>query len=236
MLIQLPLKISLRDDASFETFVAAQESVALLISRLQSFEKQHSAGCFYFYGASGVGKTHLLQAACRFYTQNDQQSVFFPMSSGNLPLIPDVLQGLEVTDLVCLDDIEAVIGDEAWEQALANFLAKSRVHGHKVLLTGKHSLMDWPVKTESLLRELMSIVPVELESLAEIDDIILALQRHAQQMGFDLPADVGRFLIKRFSQDLQELLTVLKLLEQATLIEKRRLTLPFVKDVLTRGL
>lgn len=232
MLIQLPLKMSLREDASFSTFVASQESLAWVLSQLQQIERVQDAGCYYFFGESGVGKTHILQGACRFYSERQRQSVFFPLASKSLPLIPDILQGLEVTDLVCLDDVETVLGDPAWENALANLLAKSRVQGHRVLLAGQHSIMQWPVKSENLLREMLSIVPVALSALSEADDLILALKRHAQQRGFEVSTEVGRFLIKRFSHDLQELLAVLKLLEQATLVEKRRLTLPFVKDVL----
>ncbi len=234
MLIQLPLKMSLRDDASFETFIAEQESIALVLSQLQQLDNAQYAGCYYFFGESGVGKTHLLQAACRFYTEKGRQSVYFPLANQQLPLIPDVLQGLEVTPLVCLDDVEQVLGDLGWEKALANFLAKSRVQGHRVLLTGQTALTDWPVASEGLMRELVSIIPVPLAPLQGERELVLALQRHALYMGFELPLKVGNFLIKRFSTDLQELLAVLKLLEQASLVDKRRLTLPFVKEVLAR--
>ncbi|HEY9018413.1 HdaA/DnaA family protein [Thiomicrospira sp.] len=234
MSVQLPLKINLRDDASFETFVAEQESIALVLSHLQQPDNARFAGCYYFYGASGVGKTHLLQAACRFYTQKQRQSVYFPLSNTALPLIPDVLNGLEITDLVCLDDVDKIIGQVAWERSLANFLAKSRVLGHRVLLTGSLDLIDWPVVSDELRRELLSIMPVHLSALQGSRELVLALQRHALYKGFDLPIEVGNFLLKRFSHNLEELLVVLGVLEQATLAEKRRLTLPFVKDVLAR--
>lgn len=234
MLVQIPLKMSLRDDASFETFVAEQESLALVISQLQQSELSTLSHCYYFFGEAGVGKTHVLQAACRFYTERKKQSVYFPMANVGLPLIPDVLRGLEVTELVCLDDVDKVIGDEQWEVALASFIAKSRVQGHRVLLSGHKAMTQWQVVTDILAAELMQILPVELKPVQGHRELVLILQRHARYMGFDLPLEVGNFLIKRFSTDLQELLTVLKLLEQATLAEKRRLTLPFVKQVLMR--
>jgi DnaA family protein len=234
MLVQIPLKMSLRDDASFDTFVAEQESVAMVLSQLQQPQVSQFSGCYYFYGDSGVGKTHLLQAACRFYTEKHKQSVYFPMANPALPLIPDIFQGLEVTDLVCLDDVEQIVGQVQWETALAGFLAKSRVMGHRVLLTGRSPLLDWPVVTDALKKELVLMVPIQLMPLSGQRELVLALQRHALYMGFELPVEVGNFLIKRFSSDLQELLMVLKLLEQATLAEKRRLTLPFVKEVLSR--
>jgi DnaA family protein len=234
MLVQLPLKINLREDASFETFVTEQESIAITLNQLQQPNIPGFSGCYYLYGESGVGKTHLLQASCRYYTQRGLQSVYFPLASSSLPLIPDVLSGLEVTALVCLDDIDQVLKDPAWQKSLGNLLAKSRVLGHRVLLTGTHSMVDWPHVVDVLQQELVSIMPVNLVALSEPNEIVLALQRHALYKGFELPSEVGNFLIKRFSNDLQELLMVLQLLEQATLAEKRRLTLPFVKDVLAR--
>lgn len=234
MLVQIPLKMSLRDDASFESFVPEQESVAMILSQLQQPEVAQYSGCYYFFGETGVGKTHLLQAACRFYTEKNYQSVYFPMANPALPLIPDVLHGLEVTELVCLDDIDQVIGQVEWEQALASFLAKSRVQGHRVLLSGQKPLLEWPLVSDELKKELITMVPIQLLPVTGQRELVLALQRHAAYSGFDLPIEVGNFLIRRFSTDLQELLVVLKLLEQATLAEKRRLTLPFVKDVLAR--
>lgn len=234
LLVQLPLKINLRHDANFNTFVAEQELIAQTLSHLQQPDKPQYAGCYYFFGPDGVGKTHLLHAACRFFSQKQKQSVFFPLMDSTLPLIPDVLTGLEVTDLVCLDGVEAILGDPAWEKALANLIAKSKVQGHRVLLAGQMSIADWPMETDALRSEVFSIMPIPLAPLKDKDSLILAVGRHALNRGFEVPLDVANFLIKRFSSDLQELLAILQVLEQSSLAEKRRLTLPFVKDVLSR--
>ena len=70
------------------------------------------------------------------------------------------------------------------------------------------------------------------KGLEDNREVVSALQKHSTRLGFELPLEVGNYLIKQFSNDLSELLAVLKLLEQATLVQKRRLTLPFVKQVL----
>jgi len=104
-----------------------------------------------------------------------------------------------------------------------------------VILAGQLSINDWAIKTNELAKALMMVLPIELHAVIEKEEVIIALQRHSKRLGFELPNDVGTFLVKQFSADLQELLAVLKLLEQATLVEKRRLTLPFVKQVLQRA-
>jgi len=233
--VQMPLKIGLRDDACFETFVTEQESQAVALNGLQSALQQTNGNAFYLYGESGVGKTHLLQASCRYVTEKGQSSVYLPFGDHSLPLIPDVLIGLEQTPLVCLDDMTEIVGDSKWELALANLITKSSVQGHTVILAGQVSINDWSIKTNELAKALMMVLPIELHAVIEKEEVIIALQRHSLRLGFELPNDVGNYLVKQFSADLQELLAVLKLLEQATLVEKRRLTLPFVKQVLQRA-
>ncbi len=232
MFVQMPLKIGLRDDACFETFVTEQESQAVALNGLQGALQQTNGNAFYLYGESGAGKTHLLQASCRYVTEKGHASVYLPFGDHSLPLIPDVLIGLEQTPLVCLDDMAEIIGDAKWELALANLITKSSVQGHTVILAGRLNINDWSIKTNDLAKALMMVLPIELHPIVEKEEVIIALQRHSLRLGFELPNDVGNYLVKQFSADLQELLAVLKLLEQATLVEKRRLTLPFVKQVL----
>ena len=234
MLIQLPLKINLPDTACFETFVSPDASVALTLSQLQSTDATGLSQGVYFFGKGAVGKTHLLQAACRAVSLRGGRSVYFPLKEKQLPLIPDVLKGLEVMDLICLDDVDQVIHLPAWQTALQDLQAKSSALGHPLLLSGRMPMALWPMSVPELRDAMFNLLPVELNPLSEVDDIILALQRHAKIRGFELPKDVANFIIKRFSMSLEELLAVLQILEQATLAEQRRLTLPFAKLVLSR--
>lgn len=235
MFVQLPLKIGLREEVCFDTFIAEEEGVVLALNRFQqTLLKSHDGEAFYFQGESGSGKTHILQAACRFTTEQKSSSVYLPLGDDSLPLIPDVLNGLEQTLLVCLDDIENIIGNPEWEHALTSLLMRSKELGHKVVLSGINPAGSWSIATTELTQAMMSVLPITLKPLANKSDIVLAMQRHALKLGFELPLEVGNYLIKQFSTDLQELLSVLRILEQATFVEKRRMTLPFVKQILTK--
>ncbi|WP_319557739.1 DnaA regulatory inactivator Hda [Thiomicrorhabdus sp.] len=236
MFVQMPLKIGLKDEACFETFITEQESLAVALSSLLNALKEPRGNAFYLYGQSGVGKTHLLQAACRYITEKGKASVYIPMSDESLPLIPDVLVGLEQTPLVCLDDIGCKVGNKSWELALANLITKSSVQGHILILAGDDSIVDWKIVTPELAKALMTVLPIVLTPLTQKEELISALQRHSLRLGFELPEKVGDYLLKKYSYDLQELLAVLTLLEQASLVEKRRLSLGFVKKVLENDL
>ena len=54
----------------------------------------------------------------------------------------------------------------------------------------------------------------------------------AQERGFELPDETGRYLMSRYPRDLSSLFAVLDRLDQASLQAQRRLTVPFVKQVL----
>lgn len=233
MFVQLPLKIGLREEVCFDTYIAEEEGVAFKLAQFQqSLSDRQSDESFYVFGEVGTGKTHLLQAACRFVTEKNRASVYLPLADSSLPLIADVLHGLEQTPLVCLDDVDHVMGDPDWELALANLVMRSKALGHQVVMSGSSDVTSWSVETTEWLQALMSVMPIALKPLTRKQDIVLALQRHAQKLGFELPIEVGNYLVKQFSNDLQELLSVLKLLEQASFVEKRRMTLPFVKHIL----
>ncbi|WP_412459563.1 HdaA/DnaA family protein, partial [Aeromonas caviae] len=59
-----------------------------------------------------------------------------------------------------------------------------------------------------------------------------ALQLRAELRGFKLPIDVGRFLLNRLSRDMRTLLATLNRLDNASFRAKRKLTIPFVKEIL----
>ncbi|KUJ72168.1 DnaA regulatory inactivator Hda [Thiomicrospira sp. WB1] len=235
MFIQLPLKMGLREAVSFDTFVSPDPQTEMALARFQTALQKSQGETFYLQGPKGAGKTHLLQAACRLMSQQRQQSVFLPLADPELPLIADVLYGLEKTHLICLDDVEQVVGNPEWDESLIHLLGRARSLGHSVVLSGESDLSQWPTDRPELSQSLMSVLPIRVPILDEPKSLVQALQKHARKMGFELPIDVGNYLVRQFSKDLQELMSVLKILEQASVMEKRRVTLPFVKQVLTQS-
>jgi DnaA family protein len=61
---------------------------------------------------------------------------------------------------------------------------------------------------------------------------IQALQLRARWRGFDLPTETCQYLLRRVERSNETLFTVLDELDSAALRAQRRLTIPFVKDVL----
>ena len=70
-----------------------------------------------------------------------------------------------------------------------------------------------------------------LKPMAEAD-IMAALAHRARGRGLELPLETAQFLLRRFPRDLPTLFALFDTLDSASLVEQRRLTVPFVKSVL----
>jgi len=64
------------------------------------------------------------------------------------------------------------------------------------------------------------------------DEKVQALQLRSRLRGFELPEDVGRFLLKRLDREMRTLFMTLDRLDRASITAKRKLTIPFVKEIL----
>jgi len=64
------------------------------------------------------------------------------------------------------------------------------------------------------------------------EQLIKALIHKAYFTGFTLPDNVGRFLLAHYERDLPALWLLLDKIDQATLAAKRKLTIPFLKQIM----
>ncbi|NVL32138.1 DnaA regulatory inactivator Hda, partial [Pseudomonas syringae pv. actinidiae] len=64
------------------------------------------------------------------------------------------------------------------------------------------------------------------------EDKLRALQLRASRRGLHLTDDVGHFILTRGTRSMSALFELLERLDQASLQEKRKLTIPFLKETL----
>lgn len=225
---QLPLGLELRDSARFDGFFAGPNREAVDSLRLAAAGQGESL--VYIAGPAGMGKTHLLQAACHHAAGNRRASTYLPMQQ-LFELAPAVLEGMEQMDLVCLDDVQLMAGDEAWEHGLFNLFNRLREAGGSLLVAGEQR----PGLSGFCLPDLVSRlgwgVTYVLRPLDDAD-MLAALSCRAAGRGLELPEETASFLLKRIPRDPASVFNLLDRLDEASMIEQRRLTIPFVKSVL----
>jgi DnaA family protein len=59
-----------------------------------------------------------------------------------------------------------------------------------------------------------------------------ALELRARLRGLELPPETARYLQRRFPRDMRTLCDILDTLDDASFVAQRRLTVPFIRDVI----
>ena len=147
---------------------------------------------------------------------------------------PEILQSIEQLDLLCLDGIDAVVGNKAWEEALFHCFNRVRLSGGKLLMAANKSPANIAFTLPDLRSRLATALVYQLPEMAD-ESKQQALIIQAQSRGLILSEDVAQHLLRHYGREMSELMSVLQKLDDASLAEKRRLTIPFVSQVLTNG-
>jgi DnaA family protein len=224
---QLALPLKLADHAVFASFLAAGNET--LFATLQEIARGDSNHGCWLWGAPSSGKTHLLQAICE---AAGDRAVFVPLQtlfeSG-----PGVLDGLANRALVCVDDLDQVSGDRAWEAALFELCNQVFDTSGQLIVTSHATPRESGIELPDLVSRLTRL-PVF--RLFDLDDTqrIKALQLRSKQRGLSLHDDAARYVMNRSRRDMSSLFRLLDRLDTEALRAKRRLTIPFIRDVLNR--
>lgn len=217
---QLPLGIRLRDDATFSNFFAGNNMQ--VVQALRDINEPY----LFIFAERGAGKSHLLQALCHEASSQQQSSVYLPLAEPGF--VPAMLEGLEALSLVCLDDIDQVVGQDDWEEALFHLYNRIRQQGGRLVIASSRAIHAMPFKLADLKSRLSWGLVFQLQEHDDHDKQNI-LQLRASNRGLELGDEVASYLLKRYSRDLNHLFELLNVLDRQSLVEQRRLTIPFVK-------
>jgi DnaA family protein len=225
---QLALGLTLQPAFSFDSFIPGPNGEALdAVRRLAA-----GAGepYLYLWGPAGVGKSHLLQAACGAAHAPERPVAYLPLTQA-LHFGPDLLQDLETMTLVCLDDLHCLAGQALWEEALFDLYNRIREADAGLLVSADRPLAQLPTGLPDLASRLAWGPSYQLQPLPDAE-LLTALTRLAAERGLRLPADSAQYILRRCPRDLGYLQGLLERLDRASLAAQRRLTLPFVREQL----
>lgn len=229
--IQLTLRLTPQEIFTIDNFIFESDELASVVD---AFCQEKKPDFLYLWGESGVGKTHLnLAIAERLQNQG------YPVSYINLQELRDtadaeVLASLVQSHVVCLDDLQAICGDAAWEEALFHCFNRLREKEHKLLICADQNPAQLAIELPDLRSRLATGLIYQLPSMTDALKQ-QALISHAQSRGLILPEEVAQYLLRHYSRDMPSLMLVLQRLDKASLQAQRRLTIPFVREVIQRG-
>lgn len=210
---------------TFEQFVPGANAVTLgLVMRVA---ERMGEPQLYVWGAPGSGKTHVLQAACQRMGELGLPAAYLSLAEA---LHPGVLDGLEQLALVALDDIQAVMGLEAWELALFDLINRLREQQVPLLLAADIPPSSLAVHLPDLASRLAWGPVLRLEVLDDAGKREV-LRAHAAERGMELPDEVIHFMFAHLPRGLSSLLAGLEQLDRASMERQRRVTLPLAREV-----
>lgn len=228
MLNQLTLGVGLKDEATFTNFFAGSNQH--LVEELKNTARGEGERVVYFYGVGGEGGTHLLQACCHEANLRHRSSVYIPLANIS-DLSPDMFEGLESLQLICLDDVHRIAGKPAWEEAF--FHAYNRIHdaGGSMIVSASVAPKALGLILPDLVSRLEWGMVFQLQALSDADKLAVLIMR-AERRGMTLSEEVGRFILTHCPRHMTTLFAALDALDKVSLAAQRKLTIPFVKAVL----
>lgn len=218
---QLPLNLSPPQRAYFTDYLGEVNRLAVVAAQRAATDPG-SPGVF-LWGPSAVGKTHLLQAACAAA----QASIYLPLgvlaSAG-----AEVLEAVERVGLVCLDDLDRVLGRAPWEAALFHLYNRGLLERATIVVAATCPPGRCEVRLPDLQSRLAAMEVYALQPPAE-QDLGRIFQACARRRGMSIGDDVVSYLLRRHRRDLGWLLQVLDRLEEETMNAQRPVTIPVAK-------
>ncbi|KKW67993.1 hypothetical protein AAV94_07425 [Lampropedia cohaerens] len=246
---QLVLDIGIVPEASFARFLPAgneaalqalQQGVARQIAQASQPPSAQAANApVYLWGGPGTGKTHLLQAVALAF---EQQGLQVGWLRGRQPNCDDAASTStpdtaddnwqSTWQAILLDDVQHFTPAQQ-RLAFKHFIDAAHPPDGRprwVIAAGDAPPVDLALR-EDLRTRLGSGVSFALQALSDAQRLQV-LQMQARERGLHLSAEVGHYLLTRYSRDLSSLTALLARLDTHALRAQRALTLPLLRQAL----
>ena len=227
---QLPLRLALSAGRRFGNFEVSPEN-AELVDAVRRAAVATTPERVLIVGAAGSGKSHLLEAACEAAYTGGDAVAFVPMRDWRSQRV-EAVRGLgRGGGLLCIDDVDAAAGDYGWEEALLALVEESAARRARIIASAGAAPSNVPFVLADLRSRLGAAT---LYRLRELDDEsrARALRRHASGRGIEIPDEVVGYVLTRHRRDMPSLVALLDRLDYHSMARQRRLTLPFVRDLI----
>ena len=223
---QIALDIGLASGPTMANFFAGPNEAVLGHLRLWIGERTSPATRSpvptYLWGASGSGKSHLLQAVRRALREQGASVGWLDATVHTPPPFS------EQWGAVLMDDVH--LSTAAQQQAAFNWFVNAQTHQRWVLATGEVAPGELHLR-EDLRTRLGWGHLFSLQVLSEPDRRAV-LRQAADERGVLLSDEVMDFMLTRFSRDLGSLMELLDLMDGYALQTKRAITIPLIKAMM----
>lgn len=225
---QLALNVKLADRPDFDNFYPSQanQDVFALLSQAAWCEFPQTI----VYGESGCGKSHLLQACCMQIRHQGRTASYLSMRE-LLRFDVAVLTGFDQAGVVILDDVDSLMGNRVWEEALFHLINHCRQNQQPLLIGLRPNPHEVDCQLPDLASRLLWGPIYKIQALDE-QQSIQAFRWRVEKRGLNVSEPVINYINRHYPRDMKSLMQILQQLDNASLSNARKITLQLVNDTL----
>jgi DnaA family protein len=191
---------------------------------------QGAGAWLYLHGASGTGKSHLLIAACRAALEAGRPARYLSLAQLAAPR-GDAIGGIEPDGLLAIDDVQAIAGAPDAERALFDLYNRAKAADARLLFAAHASPAEIGLTLPDLVSRLAMCTQYGLRPLDDAGRRAM-LRVLASRVGLRLDDEVLDWWLARQPRDPASLVALLQRVDRASLAAQRRITIPFLRELL----
>lgn len=236
----------LNTEYSFDNFIEGEcnklpRSVGLSIAENP---KQKTFNPLFIYGTSGVGKTHLVNAiGTRFKELHPRQRVLYVdaqqftvqfTDSARQNTRNDFINFYQTIDVLIIDDIQALAGQEKTQLAFFHIFNHLRMNGKQIILTSDKAPSELQGLEDRLLTRFKWGLAAELEK-PNRDLCHKILVNKISQDHLQIPEDVVDYIAQNVNNSIRDLEGILNSLMAHSVVYSREIDLAMAEQVVNRA-
>ena len=190
----------------FDSFFCDNEKNDQIVENIKNiFDSQNNQ--IYIWGDKSFGKSHLLYAACNYFGEKNKKCVYLPLSE-NKKFEPDILDGFDNYDLVCIDNIDLIFQKEDWEYSFFVLINKTLDKSKKIIFTSSSSLALNNINLKDFHSRLSSSLIFMINSPNDTTKENI-LKRVILEKEYNINIEICEYLLKRKDRDIDYLLKII---------------------------
>lgn len=222
---QMTLALDTAPATSFSSFHTDADS-AVVRDTVQAFaEGRLSDVQLYLWGGTGTGKSHLIAAACQTYSDRGYRVAYVP---GDILNYRGSLDGLEHVNLLCVDDLQRI--DRASEVDLFHCINRCRELDTRLIFASDRAPVELGLRLKDLQTRLAWGLVLQMRPLSD-DALKQAFRQEIENRSLEASDEVLRYVFRRFPRRMSALKQLVDTLDEVSLSEQRRITIPLIKTV-----
>ena len=184
----------------------------------------------FLYGLKQTGKTFLLQSLCNYYFKEGKTSLFIPLKEV-MDLGSQITESLESLDLICIDDVDLIAGDDSWEIAIFNLINECLLSNCRLVFCSSSNPSNINFELKDLMSRIKKINHIEL-SPVKASNLTNAIKFIVNARSINLGEREINYLITYSERSIANLVNIIKKLDDLSMELKRKISIPLIKEVI----